>query len=434
MAVTIKTRVEGRWRGTVKGRQADAVASLDAPSQALDGVSSRAAPSPEPTPIRPAAGAASTTSSSPVSTSPPRSDLRERGEAHDPTTKHVRKKTKRKRKAEQTLDNLRPDAVDTIGGASTHHTDGSDGRVGRTEGRATGEGKKAKKRKRSQLLATGVLPRPAEPSGVKPSPCPLPCTSKVDEYTGTDAHAAAGDDRGSGSLKDRILHPARENRKSKKKKKKKTERSNGRVEESEVLSRRPAEDTNIGEVGGAEQVDERSHDLDDRDTERNDVSENLEGVMHAGSMYLVDARRRVFATERDERGHLRQVGTFDDHSGGVVFLPLPDPSGDQGMQTEAETALWTDDATARGDVRNELSTGGSSKGGEVTGKRERKKQKKKKNHDEGDGGVAGQLPAGPGMRGPRERGNGRSLGVVPEEVVPEIVKYPFEAEVSGSRV
>lgn len=212
---------------------------------------------------------------------------------------------------------------------------------------------------------------------------PLACTSKVAEYS-----AGTSDDKGTAST------PVKREIKTKKKI---IDKGSLRHDQEQVPP--PADD-------------ETSPDNDDE-------SPVLEGIVHDGAMYLVDARRRVFSAQRDERGGLVEVGTFDDKCSKVTMTeekegPPPSDSPAKknaslaGAAAAAEAGLLSSPpSTSHCDPATATDTIEAG-----NGKKKKKKKKKRKK-----------------KKGTAADSSGDVATAVGEEAERVVVEYPFEVEV-----
>lgn len=211
---------------------------------------------------------------------------------------------------------------------------------------------------------------------------PLICTSKVAEYS-----AGTSDGKGGASM------PVKGETKSKKKKKRRDKGSLRRVQDHVPPS-----------------ADEETSPDDD------DESPFLEGIVHDGAMYLVDAQRRVFSAQRDEQGGLVEVGTFDDKCSKVIMIeqegspPSDSPANNnaslEGAAAAAEAGLLSSPPSTS--HRDPTTTPDATEAGNGKAKKKKKRKKKKGTAAGSSGDVAA------------------SVGAEAESVV---VEYPFEVEV-----
>ncbi|CBJ33721.1 conserved unknown protein [Ectocarpus siliculosus] len=209
---------------------------------------------------------------------------------------------------------------------------------------------------------------------------PLICTSKVAEYS-----AGTSDDKGTAGT------PVK--RETKSKKKKRRDKGSLRHDQDHVP---PSAD------------EETSPDNDNE-------SPVLEGIVHDGAMYLVDARRRVFSAQRDEQGGLVEVGTFDDKGGKVIMIeeegspPSDSPANNNaslaGAAAAAEAGLISSPPSAL--HRDPATKTDATEAGNGKAKKKKKRKKKK-------GTAAGS-----------SEDVAASVGAEAESVV---VEYPFEVE------
>lgn len=166
----------------------------------------------------------------------------------------------------------------------------------------------------------------------------------------------------------------------------------------------------------------------DDDDHDHDGSSSLEGVMHEGTMYLVDNRKRVFSVQRDTLSELVQVGRFDDGGGGgggkVVLAKVASDS-------HPATATITEPngkGREQGEGRGEATTAHVAEKPKDREKTKKKKKKKKKkgstdvNKEKEEEAAATATAVTSGGRGAAD------AAVAPAETVVEVVDYPFEAE------
>ncbi|CAM9722968.1 unnamed protein product [Ectocarpus sp. 4 AP-2014] len=208
---------------------------------------------------------------------------------------------------------------------------------------------------------------------------PLICTSKAAEYS-----AGTSDDRGSAST------PVKRETKTKKKRR---DKGSLRQDQDHVLP--PADE-------------ETSPDNDDE-------SPVLEGIVHDGAMYLVDARRRVFSAQRDEQGGLVEVGTFDDKCSKVIMIedegspPSDSPANNNaslaGAAAASEAGLISSPPSTS--HRDPATKTDATEAGNGKAKKKKKRKKKKGTAAGSSGDVAA------------------SVGAEAESV---LVEYPFEVE------
>ncbi|CAB1111061.1 unnamed protein product [Ectocarpus sp. CCAP 1310/34] len=208
---------------------------------------------------------------------------------------------------------------------------------------------------------------------------PLICTSKVAEYP-----AGTSDDKGSAST---LV-------KRETKTKKKTTRDKGSRRQDQGHVPPPA---------------------DEETSPDDDESQVLEGIVHDGAMYLVDARRRVFSAQRDEQGGMVKVGTFDDKCSKVIMIeqegspPTDSPANNTaslaGAAAAAEAGLVSPPSSTS--HRDPAPTPDATEAGNGKAKKKKKRKKKKGAAAGSSGDVAA------------------SVGAEAESVV---VEYPFEVE------
>ncbi|CAN0163083.1 unnamed protein product, partial [Ectocarpus fasciculatus] len=266
-----------------------------------------------------------------------------------------KKKKKRKREQRQALEDEGQRQVDAAGEPQ----------------RAAVDSKRSKKKRREQQQQQQHQP--------------LQCTSKVAEYS-----AGTSDDKGTAST------PAEREAKTKKKRR---DKGYSLRRDQQHAPPPPAAD------------EETSPDNDEE-------SPVLEGVVHDGAMYLVDARRRVFSAQRDEQGGLVEVGTFDDKCSKVIMIeevgspPSDSPAkknaslaGAAAAAAAAEAGLLSSPPSTS--HRDPATTPDAAEAG--NGKKKKKKKRKKKKG--AAAGSSGDVAS--------------SVGAEAESVV---VEYPFEVE------
>lgn len=334
--------------------------------------------------------------------------------------------------------------------------------------------KPAKKRRKKGKHPPSAVPPVRPPLVAKPFPEPaaaapsngvgsasppaLLCTGKVDEYQPTSGEQSAG--KGAGDRRGRSSPQGNSSRAKKKKDRRarlfrpgggSIHPQGGRITGSKSTGDDTSDKDNHNDSNRGDNHNNNVNNVNNIDNDQAE-DEALEGVVHGGAMFLVDARRRVFSTQRNERGDLVKVGRFDDDRGEVVLekrLQTSDGNppearvgvgavseagaGVEALGTAAKalskrpTSAEMDKGTTSG-----VSQGGSVAGGSATtvggaktevvrsGKKKKKKKKKKKTET----GVVGEDGAVAGD-GEENAGGGKLPGAGPRDVV----EYPFEVEV-----
>ena len=266
-------------------------------------------------------------------------------------------------------------------------------RAAKTEDRANQRRVKRRKEEGGRSVAT-LLGASSATTAQRPGLGLQPCTSKVEEYGACDSAGASGV-----SAEPREGVEKKDTRKKKKGKKRQS-------------SSRRDDDC----------VDEAKDDV------HVDREETVEGVVHEGAMYLVDSRKRVFSSERDDRGEPVQVGVLDEHRGLVLDAS---PSKDV-VAFAAAAVTATIDATAVGNTCNNTQRT-AVKSETKPSKKKNKNKKRKRRVESGEASAGGTVGATDGGGEPEDgvkrTASGKSS--VPVDKPSKVVDYPFEVEVRG---
>lgn len=323
----------------------------------------------------------------------------------------------------------------TKGGNNSNNVDRCSVAIDGAKGPNKGKRRRSARPPLSPTATAVEATKTADDVGVACPPA-LACTSKVAEYT---ASSISGDVRGSGSA-DRDGGIANIPRRRDKRKNRTRpwspcpeNASNGRTSRHDKTKGTEAKDADDKAVPGEST----------NDSDNDGVA--VEGVMHDGAMYLVDARRRVYSAERDNRGDLVQVGVFSDDRGEVVLEAPSSTKGNaerkEAKGVEALLRSATNDPPAAGRAMQALldcstAAGGAEVGGTETGakhkskKRKRKKKKRGKQEKNGEGRCGGEHDGGAGaVKDSAYLKNSAEDGGVSGRGAEDLVEYPFEVEV-----
>lgn len=267
-----------------------------------------------------------------------------------------KKKKKKKRKRQQVLEGEREGAVGAGLGATCVGNDDNEPRTTSGSKRRKKKGQGGKRQRPAMAAAatasiTTACGTPGAGAAVSSQPLPtLACTGKVAEYAAiggsTTAPPPASVERETSS---------QSTKKKKKKKAKKDKRDKkGRAEPSCHVTHTPP--SVPGRAGENASFNE-THDHADassgskHDSNRHDDDPVLEGIVHDGTMYLVDAAKKVFSAQRDEGGNLVEVGTYDGEAVTIDPVDLPaagasSPCGDDPAEAGVRGAAGS---STRGD-------------------------------------------------------------------------------------
>lgn len=179
---------------------------------------------------------------------------------------------------------------------------------------------------------------------------------------------------------------------------------------------------------------------DDGGDEGNEAHATLEGILHDGTIYLVDDSKRVFSSTRDARGSLVQVGKLSGADGTIAFSRGFDV---ERVSTTVESGSIGAPGDANGGEDSAPEKDGADKGtavaSGVTGsdtlkarkRRARKKARKKRATGDASATVSGANEADAGVEAlcGEQRDAGQEGGG-PKGTV-QTVAYPFEVDVSS---
>lgn len=259
----------------------------------------------------------------------------------------------------------------------------------------------------------------------------LSCTSKAAEYAPTTTCTSTSDpgeremlaEEGTTKAKKTKGNETSKSTRKKHRKEKPRRRQQEESSDSNAATSTVNNDYHKKKCSASDAHDNNSTEdqIQDDDDDDRDGSSSLEGVMHEGTMYLVDKRKRVFSTQRDALGELLQVGRFDDGAGsggggGVVLTTVASDSPPTAAVAEPDGMVREQGEGGRG-------TGHAAEKAEDGKKKKKKKKKKKGSTDVKEEAATVVVSGGRGAAAAADAGT-----------AVEAVEYPFEVEVRSSHL